>query len=138
MPLYPAARPQGDAKWGDQTFSDPNYVPRVLDSVDDARARMLAALEDVESYDAKGELQQPKVLAAALNGSDEVRTVTVMLEEILAERAVLAAVPVDVEEKYRAAIAAKAVYLDVDKWVAGKTAELGGTLAAPSPDTLEK
>lgn len=97
----------------------PAGVP--LDSVADARARMLIRLE----MGCSG----AEAISFGLNGSDDVAAVAVILDEILDERAELESIPLDNEAPYTAAVEAQTKYLDAAKWVAGKKAQQGGTLA---------
>jgi len=125
--LYPNTPSVTDAKWGGQTFPD-GYTPIALDSEASARARMIVALRAGKS--------DAVARSDALAGSDEAGTVKRILAELLTEQKTLAAVPVDEEAKYRAAIAAKAKHLDVDTWVAAKKAALGGTLEAVKVESV--
>ena len=115
MTLYPKAIPVRDAKWGSQRL-DPGYTPVPLDSEVAAVARALAALEAGKSRD--------EARAVGLAGSDEVRTMDILLDEIEAEVVACRSVsPADhaTVDSYTEALPVR--YLDPAKWYAGLKAE---------------
>lgn len=135
--IYPAAEAKRDGKWGGQYFPS-GYTPVALDSEAAARARMIVALD--------AGANRGIAIGAALRlpsgaGSDEAGTALRIYGELMEESATLAAVPLDAEATYTAAITAKAVHLDPAIWVArmkakleaeGKTLEPAGAAELPA------
>jgi hypothetical protein len=109
--LYPEDAAAGE-KFGGQTFSDPNYTPRELDSVQAATARMLEYMETTG-------VDQPGAVAAGLSGSDEAGTVTKLYESIMAERKQLLGLDRSAAD-YETKVAATAKTLDSAKWLAAR------------------
>jgi len=112
MSLYPSKPPTIAAEYGREFPA--GYTPRALDSLTAAKARAIAALDAGAS---------PTVAESiALNGSDAVAQVHELVANILHERDILKAVPLDIEARYSAAIQAKATLLDPVVWVARQKA----------------
>ena len=97
-----------DPKYGNQRLAA-EYVPVALDSESAAATRMLAAVAAKKSRE--------EVIAAGLNGSDEVKTVSDVLDGILAEAKAWDGVsPCDFATVTTFKAALKGKYLDPTAW----------------------
>ena len=112
MPLYPSKAAATLPQYGREF--PVGYTPRPLDSAEAAKARAIASLDAGDSVEV--------AIAKTLNGSDEVPVAKELVADLLAERDVLKAVPLDTEAKYLAAITAKAFLLSPATWVARQKA----------------
>ena len=108
MTLYPSKAAATLPQYGREFPA--GYTPRPLDSAEAAKARAIASLDAGDAV--------PVAVSKTLAGADEVPVAQKLVADLLAERAVLAEVPLDEEAKYLAAITAKASLLDAATWVA--------------------
>ena len=124
--IYPKAKDtRTDPKWGGQKFGKAmdgkvelaeDYVPVSLDSEEDATTRSLAALVAGKSRNA--------AMAVGLAGSDEVGTMTRVLDEIEAEvKACRAISPADFSTVTAFKVALPVKHLDATLWYNGLKAE---------------